>query len=107
MHEDEESAPQDTAARLETAARLLSLLYALISLLFLVWMLIPEHRKRLAAMKAAKTAERLAWRIASRSEHQEMGLELSGHDASYQVPYLASRAALRAARAYEKLRYSA
>jgi hypothetical protein len=107
MNEEEETARQDGAGRaLETTAKILSLLYALISVLWLMWILIPEHQRRLLAMRAAKTAERNAWRTAFRAGHQEMGLELKGCATSYQVPYRLSRLAMSAERAYEKLRYS-
>lgn len=109
MRDDEgEPVPQDdTAAKLETAAKLMSLLYALVSLLWLLWILIPEHKRRLAAMRMVKAIERSAWRTAFRAGHQEMGLELSGCATSYQVPYLLSRVAGKAGQAYEKLRYTA
>ncbi len=105
---DEDTTPRDdsAAAKLEMTAKILSLIYALISILWLLWILIPEHQRRLMAMRAAKTIERNAWRTAFRAGHQEMGLEVSGLATSYRVPYVLSRAALQAERAYEKLRYS-
>lgn len=106
---DEDTTPRDDSAarKLEMTAKILSLIYALISILWLIWILIPEHQKRLIAMRAAKTLERNAWRAAFRAGHQEMGLELSGLATSYQVPYRLSLLARKAEQAYEKLRYSA
>jgi hypothetical protein len=104
----QDQAAQDQAMRrLEMAAKILSLMYALISVLWLVWFLIPEHKRREMAMRALRTTARTAWRTASRAGQQAMDLELSGHGTSYGVPYGLSRVAAAAEHAYEKLRYTA
>lgn len=100
----ESDSDETGSTTLETAARILSLLYALMSVVWLIWILIPEHQRRLMAMGAARTLERSAWRTASRAGRQAMGLELSGRGTSYQLPYLLSRLAVTAERVYEKLR---
>lgn len=107
MDEDGEEPRDETIRRLEMTAKILSLVYALISLMFLLWALIPEHRKRLMAMKVAKTIEQSAWRTAFRAGHQAMALELSGHGTNYELPYRLSQVADKAGKAYEKLRYTA
>ena len=89
------------AARVEMVARLL---YALLSVAWLMWILIPEHKRRLMLMRAAKMAERSAWRTASRAGRQAMALEISGRGMSYGLPYQLSRLAQRAGRAYEEAR---
>jgi hypothetical protein len=105
---DEETTPQDDALRkLEMAEKVLSLAYALMSIVLLLWMLIPEHKKRLMAMQVIKTLERNAWQTAFRAGHQAMGLELRGRATSYDLPYRLSLLGEKAGRAYEKLRYTA
>lgn len=106
MDEDTTPRDDDAARKLEMTAKILSLIYAVISILWLLWILVPEHQRRLMAMKAVKTIERNAWRTAFRAGHLEMGHEANGLVTSYQVPYLLSRVAVKAERAYEKLRYS-
>ncbi len=102
-------AQSEEEQRLRTAAALASALYGLVSLGWLVWMLIPEHRKRLLGMKAAAAGRSLAGRAAFRTGHQAMGLELKGCGESgsgYAPVYLLSLARERAGRAYERMRYS-
>lgn len=108
MEEDLDQAEEESrAGRLETAARILSLLYALVSLLWLAWVLIPEHQRRLTLMRIARAAEKSAWHAASRAARAEMGHELSGRATSYALPYGLSRLAIAAARVYDRMRYSA
>ena len=105
---EEEITPQDDAGRrLEMTAKILILAYWAISVLWVTWQLIPEHQRRLMAMRAAKTAGKSAWRTAFRTGHQAMGLEISGRGTNYELPYLLSRLAATCERIYEKLRYSA
>jgi hypothetical protein len=105
---DEETTRQDdSVSKLETVTKMLSLTYAAMSVLLLVWMLIPEHKKRLAAMKVIRTLERNAWQTAFRAGHQAMGRELRGRATSYDLPYRLSLLGEKAGRAYEKLRYTA
>lgn len=102
--DDEETTPQDDALRkIEMAIKLLTLAYSL----WIIWMMIPAHHKRLWAMRAVKTLERSAWRTAFRAGHQAMGLELRGRATSYELPYMLSLLGEKAGRAYEKLRYTA
>jgi hypothetical protein len=101
-----EAARDDEAARrLEMAARALSLIYAIIVILFFLWSMIPEHRKRLMMMRLAQGTQRNASRAASLAGHQAMGLELSGHGERYELPYRLSIIAGKAGKAYDQMRY--
>jgi hypothetical protein len=99
-------AGSDAAARVELAVKLASLTYAIACLLYLVWVMIPAHQRRLMAMEALTRAQNAARRTAFRAGHQAMGLELSGRGTSYGLPYTLSRAAEAAAAARDKLRYA-
>ena len=96
----------ERAARLKLTAQILSALYGLIMIGYLIWMMLPDHRKRLLAMRMVLWTRRNAGRAAFRAGHQAMGLELSGRGENYSLPYLLSLIAGTAARAYDKLRYT-
>ena len=98
---------EDTARRLELTTKALGLLYALASILYLMWVLIPEHKKRLMAMRAAETVRRATGRLAFRTGHLAMGHELASGVENYTLPYLLSRARDKAVTVYGKLRYTA
>lgn len=95
----------EAAARIELAVKILSLIYALACLLYLAWVMIPAHQRRLMTMQALTRAQSAASRTAFRAGHQAMGLELSGRGTNYSLPYTLSRAADLAAAARNKLRY--
>lgn len=107
MDEDNDTRQDDAARTLEMLAKLLSLAYALVSLLWLLWILIPDHQKRLIAMRMVRNLHLTARRAAFRAGHQAMARELSGHATSYELPYRLSLAAEQTARLYDKLRYTA
>lgn len=87
---------------LEVAARLLSLAYAA----WLIWTLIPEHRRRLMIMRGMAGIRNGAARAASRTGAQAISLEARTGAENYLVPYALSRVREAASAAYEKLRYS-
>jgi len=94
---------------LEKAAQVMGLAYATLSLAYLLWMLwmhIPEHRRRLLLMITVNRADRFLGRLAFRTGHQAMGREISGQGQNYGLPLVLSAARDKAAAAYEKLRYS-
>lgn len=96
-----------TAEKLELAAKLLGLIYALMSVLFLIWTLIPNHQKRLLGMRAMEAIRSSAERLASRTGAQAISLEARTGSENYLVPYGLSLLRDKAAVAYEKLRYTA
>jgi len=98
---------EDAARQLELATKILGLLYALISLAWLMWMLIPEHRKRLWAMRAVQAIRQATGTLAFRTGHKAMGHELASSTENYALPYLLSVARDKAAAVYERLRYTA
>lgn len=103
----ETGSSQDATARIELIVKILGLAYTLMCVLWLVWAMIPEHRKRLLMMRLAQGTQKNASRAAFRTGHQAMGLEISGSGENYSLPYALSMVAELAARAYEKLRYTA
>jgi hypothetical protein len=105
--DSEDLDPDAAAYRLEMAARILSLLYALISIVWLMWILIPEHQRKLWAMRAAARIRQVTGTLAFRTGHQAMGLEIASNVENYRLPYLLSAARDKAAALYEKLRYTA
>ena len=107
MSEHEAASSDETARRLEMAAKILGLIYALISLMWLAWAMIPEHRKRLWAMKATAAVRQGTGTLAFRTGHKAMGLELASSVENYTLPYLLSQARDKAGEFYEKLRYVA
>lgn len=97
----------DTAARVELAVRILGLAYTLLCLLFLLWVMIPEHRRKLMMMRMAETTRKAAGQAACRAGHLAMGREISGLGESYSVPLALSVMRDKAAAAVERMRYSA
>lgn len=94
----------DTAARVELALRLA---YTLACLLLLVWMMIPEHRRRLTMMRMAEGTRKVAGRAAYRAGHLAMGQEISGCGENYNVPLVLSVCRDKAAAVVERMRYAA
>jgi hypothetical protein len=105
--EQEQQLDDETAARLKMATQLLGLVYALASLLWLMWMLVPEHRKRLLAMQAAARMRQVTGTLAFRTGHRAMGLELASSVENYALPYRLSQARDWLSVLYDKLRYIA
>lgn len=97
---------QELAARLDVTVKLLSLAYALISLIWLAWMLIPEHKRRLLAMQIAASLKTTAQRAASRTGRQAIAHEARSGCENYTLPYRLSLLAERAGRAYDRMRYT-
>ena len=102
-----ETGSEGTAARIELVVKILGLVYSVICILWLVWAMIPEHRRRLIAMRVMTRMHSAATAAAFRTGHQAMALEISGCGENYSLPYALSIAAQQAARAYDKLRYTA
>lgn len=94
------------ARRLELAAKTLGLVYGLASLAWLVWIMIPEHQRKLMAMRGTEAIRRGAERTACRTGHQAMGQELASGIENYALPYACSLVREKAAEVYERIRYS-
>lgn len=90
----------------EKLMRLIQLAYALVSLGAVLWYLIPEHRKRLLAMKAADQTRRVTATLAFHTGARAISLEAACGVENYHVPYWLSRARDAAGRVYDKLRYT-
>lgn len=81
---------------------LLSLAYAI----WLIWVMVPEHRRKLMAMRVMEVIRRLAERAASRTGEQAISLEARTGTENYVVPYVLSRMRDAAHDVYERVRYS-
>lgn len=100
--QDEESQNRSV----ESAAAVMSLAYATVSLLWLLWYLIPAHQRRLMVMRATWCLRQTAQNAASRAGQRAMGREIRGSSPRYRLPYLLSLAAGAAGRAYNRMRYT-
>ena len=87
---------------MKVVAELLSLLYVI----WMVWLMIPEHRRRLMAMRAMEAIRSGAERAASRAGAQAISLEARTGTENYHLPYGLSLLAGKAAKAYDKLRFA-
>jgi hypothetical protein len=76
--------------------------------LLAMWMMLPEHQRRLAVMRATRWLQAVADRAAARQGRAGMGAELAGRvgDAlhRYQTAYSLSVTRDRLARVYERQR---
>lgn len=91
----------------ERAEMILRLVAAMIYLGYLIWVMIPGHKRKLWMMRAAETARRAAGRAARAAGRAGMGRELADgreRDDTYTAAFWLSRARDTAAGAYEKLR---
>ena len=81
---------------------------AFVLTLVAIWMMFPEHQRRLILMRAARLAQRVAGRAARQEGRAGMGSELGGRwgDAarSYATAYQLSRARDYCGRVLESLR---
>lgn len=98
-----ETAEEKLIRRLELAARAISLAYAI----WMVWMLIPEHRQKMARMRVMEAIRKSAGRAASRAGAQAISLEARTGTEAYLLPYGLSVLRDKAAAAYERARYTA
>lgn len=87
---------------LKLLAELLSLLYVI----WMVWLMIPEHRRRLMVMQVMEAIRNGAEQLACRAGAQAISLEArTGHE-NYHLPYGLSLVANKAAKVYEKMRFA-
>jgi hypothetical protein len=90
------------ARRLKLAAEALGLVYAI----WMIWLMVPEHRRKLAIMRAMAVIRNGAGALASRTGTQAMSLEARTGTENYVVPYGFSLIRDKAGTWYERLRYS-
>jgi hypothetical protein len=80
------------------------LLAQLAYLAMVAWMVLPEHKKRELAMRAARTAQSLSGQLARRAAVRSMEAELRTGHRRYELPYLLSLARDQAQKLYERER---
>lgn len=86
--------------------RAAAVLVVLAELVVLVVYLVPEHTRRLWAMRAAAWAARSAGRAAAWAGRRAMADELAGGAGRYELPVVLSRARDAAWATYERMRPS-
>lgn len=87
---------------IRTLAGLISLLYSLA----LIWMIIPEHQKRLFLMRLSQAIQNSARSAACRVARRAMREEVRSGVPNYLLPYGLSLLAERAMTAYDRWRYT-
>ena len=94
----------ETEARLRRQQAIIYLVTTAASLAVTVWMLVPEHQRRLWLMTLTHRSVKVISGSAKRAGHAAMGRELATGLRDYTVPFLLSRLRDRAATWYERLR---
>jgi hypothetical protein len=99
----------DSAQRQEEEGipRLLASLYLLLSLAYLVWMLwlmVPDHRKTALRMRLLRSSSRVTSRLARHAADRSMSRELATGLEQYEVPYWLARRVLDLDAAYDRAR---
>ena len=104
MSGSDEPAPDGGRAAqvIRTLAGLISLLYSLA----LIWFLIPEHQKRLWLMRLSQAIQNSARSVACRAAERAMREEIRCGVRNYALPYTLSLLADRAVQAYDRWRYT-
>jgi len=90
----------ESPSTLQTLQRLLSLLVAI----WLLWEMIPEHRRMAWRMAILRAAQEECWRASRGIGHLAMRAELAGDGQRYIISYALARAAERARAAYDRTR---
>jgi hypothetical protein len=72
--------------------------------LYLLWIMVPEHRRQLLRMGLIARAERVTGSAARRAAALSMGAELATGEQNYGLPYLLSLAREQLAAAYDRAR---
>jgi hypothetical protein len=94
-------------AKDEATPRLLASLYLLLSLAYLVWMLwlmVPEHRKTALRMRLLRSSSLVTSRLARHAAARSMSRELDTGLQQYEVPYWLARRVLDLEAAYDRAR---
>ncbi len=99
------SSEQDGSA--QEVMRLIAALLSLVYGVWMIWMMVPEHRKRLFLMRLSQGIQNCASRTACRTGRLAMDEELRSGVPNYHLVYGLSQVRERAAAAYESLRYTA
>lgn len=99
------SSEQDGSA--QEAMRLIAALLSLVYGVWMIWMIIPEHRKRLMLMRLSQAIRNCASRTACLTGQSAMSEEVRSGVRNYHLVYGLSLVRDQAASAYERLRYTA
>ena len=88
-------------ARQEAAKQAVILVFAVLTLLVMLWLSKPDRLKA-ARLRAAAVSSRVLSSLSRRAGHTSMGIELTSGTEWYQVPLWLSRARDLATRMYER-----
>lgn len=94
----------------ERAAARIKLIEALLALgisAWMLWTMVPEHRRQLLKMGLAQKAERITGSAARRAGAASMGAELATGQQNYTLPYGLSLVRDKLTAAYHRLRGAA
>lgn len=95
---------QDSSA--QEAMRMIAALLSLIYGVWMIWMIIPEHRKRLMLMRLSQGIRSSASRAACLTGQLAMSEEARSGVRNYHLVYGLSLLGEQAGDAYERLRYT-
>lgn len=97
----------DSPQQEEAIPQLLASLYLLFSLAYLLWMLwlmVPEHRKTMLRMRLLRSSSQATSRLARHAGAASISRELATGLEQYGVPYRLARWSLALDAAYERAR---
>ena len=88
-------------ARAEAAKQTVILVFAVLTLLVMLWLSKPDSLK-VARLRAAAASSRVLSSLSRRAGHTSMGIELTSGTKWYQIPLWLSRARDTVTRMYER-----
>ena len=90
-------------ARQEAAKQAVILLFAVVTVLVMLWLSKPDAL-RTVRMRVAAASSRVLSSLSRRAGHTSMGIELAAGTEQYHLPYLLSRMRDKAQAAYDRAR---
>lgn len=94
----------EAEARARLLVARLNVIAAVLTLLYLMWAMTPEHTRRLWLMQVTAAAQTRMSRFARRAGAADMARELRGARPGYELPYLLSCGRDWLAELYDQLR---
>lgn len=103
----ESSSSEQPTGSIEDVLRLIMASISLLYTLWMIWILMPDHTKRLLAMRLSRAIQKAASSTASRTGTLALQEEARCGVHNYLLPYGLSLLREHAAAIYETLRYTA
>lgn len=101
------SSSSEPDSNVQEVTRLIAALLSLVYSVWMIWMIIPEHRKRLFLMRLSQAIRNSASSAACLTGRLAIAEEARSGVRNYHLVLLLSLASEHAAATYERLRYSA